>query len=64
MILKIIDTPQFQRLRKLAQLGAAAYVFPTASHTRFQHSLGTCAIGGKMVELLLIWFLNRTKCCC
>lgn len=51
---QIIDTPLFQRLRYIKQLSLAEYVYPTAIHNRFSHSLGvfyiTCKIGNILHE--------------
>ncbi len=38
---KLVDTPEFQRLRRITQLGFAFLAYPSARHTRFEHSLGT-----------------------
>lgn len=37
---KIVDTPIFQRLRRVGQLALTKYVYPAAEHSRFVHSLG------------------------
>ena len=36
----LLDTPPVQRLRRVSQLGTAVLVYPSANHTRFEHSLG------------------------
>lgn len=48
----IIDTIEFQRLRKLKQLGSCCYVFQNAIHTRYEHSIGTYFLAGKILKCI------------
>jgi HD superfamily phosphohydrolase len=45
----IIDTSIFQRLRNIHQTGVLYLVFPTATHTRFEHSIGTYHLAKKLI---------------
>ncbi|XP_077410816.1 deoxynucleoside triphosphate triphosphohydrolase SAMHD1 [Vanacampus margaritifer] len=52
LLVKIIDTPQFQRLRNIKQLGGTYFVFPGASHNRFEHSIGVGYLAGQLAKAL------------
>src|SRR5262249_18077623 len=49
---ELIDTLEFQRLRGIRQLGTAYLVFPSAVHTRFEHSLGTSWMAHRMLQAI------------
>jgi HD superfamily phosphohydrolase len=49
----LVDSPPFQRLRRVKQLGATHLVYPGATHTRFSHSLGTVAAAQMLLDIVL-----------
>ncbi len=50
----LIDTAPFQRLRYIRQLGSAYLVYPGATHTRFEHSLGTLELASRIFDRIVI----------
>ncbi|MDD4556932.1 MAG: HD domain-containing protein [Alphaproteobacteria bacterium] len=52
LALDLIDTKAFQRLRNIQQLGVVSLIFPSATHTRFTHSIGTFFVAREMCDLV------------
>lgn len=56
-----MDQEEFQRLRRIKQLGNVSRVYPSATHTRFEHSIGVMHLAGKMCEQLGLSKGNRFR---
>jgi HD superfamily phosphohydrolase len=52
LTLRLVDTETFQRLRYVRQLGLAYLVYPGATHTRFEHALGTYHLARRTLALM------------
>lgn len=48
----LINTPEFQRLRRIRQLGVSEFIFPGATHTRFAHSIGVFHNARNLVKII------------
>ena len=47
---RLVDTPAYQRLRWIRQLGPTNLVYPGANHTRHEHCMGTCHVVGRIAD--------------
>lgn len=50
VIWQLINTPEFQRLRRISQLGGSRMVFSSAEHSRFSHGLGAYELSRSLLE--------------
>lgn len=60
---RVIDTPAFQRLRKLKQLQMGYLVYPNATHTRFAHSLGVLKVMQRILENVRVSRTDKEDLC-
>lgn len=45
----LVNSPEFQRLFRIAQMGVVDYLFASANHTRGVHSIGTCGLAKELI---------------
>ena len=51
---ELLETPPVQRLRRISQLGTVVLVYPSANHTRFEHSLGVYHLADRALDHLAV----------
>ena len=51
-VMRLVDSPAFQRLKSVSQLGFVSWVYPGATHSRFEHSLGVYRLALMFVRRL------------
>jgi len=52
-LMKVIDSPDFQQLHRIKQLGPSYLVYPGATHTRLNHSFGVFHLARRIIRALL-----------
>src|SRR5438046_8059241 len=59
LLFKLLNAAEFQRLRRIRQLGMASLAYPGADHSRYSHSLGVMETARKILDQLAKWFQSR-----
>ncbi len=58
---QVIQTPPFQRLRRVRQLGFSEFVYPGATHSRFSHSVGVFHTARRLMKIIERDLLNHVS---
>lgn len=53
LVSQLSSTPEFYRLDDVRQLGGCFFIYPSATHTRREHSIGVCHLGGSVATQLM-----------
>jgi len=59
--LAVIDSPVIQRLRRIHQTGLAYYVYPSARHSRFEHTLGVVTVASRVFDAVAQRYSGRLE---
>lgn len=60
-MIELINTPEFKRLNRIYQLGVTHVIFPTATHNRLSHSLGTFELVRRFIKHLHLNDINLSE---
>ncbi len=61
LIAALIDRQEFQRLRRIRQLGLGFLTYPGAEHSRWSHSLGVCHVARRMLDALRTIYTDNSE---
>lgn len=60
VVLEVVRSKEFQHMRRIKQLGPTAFVFPGATHTRFEHNLGVYELARRISNIFTEKYRTQT----